>query len=252
MSNTDDKNSPSKIHHPKSHRTVDRITQIIEEVVYRPGLSFKELVSALRAPKSTIHGFIQGLLARGWLYEEGSKFYLGPAAYGLTLAGGQIKASMITEDDLKELSWKTGAAVYMGILAGDHLIYVAEAGSDHVEGFAARTNIRRCLLKTAGGKALLADKSASERIAYLRRQEQDPQLVEQFLNELETIQDSRIATNRLDTRFALATTLHNAVGEAVASITIVGPASKLENRTNELSEVLLQVTDSWSHRPPKG
>lgn len=233
---------------PRNHRTVDRITQIIEEVVYSPGLSLAELVRALNAPKSTVYGFVQGLLARGWLYEEGNRYYLGPAVYGLTLAGGRVKASTITSDDIENLHKRTGVAVYLGVLAGDHLIYVAEAGTDHVEGFAARSNIRRSLLKTAAGKALLAEKPAAERVAFLRRQEQAPDLVEQFLNELETIQTSHIAINRLDTRLAIATTIKNVNGEAVASITMVGPANALEGRVEDLSNTLLEATEHWSRR----
>ena len=34
---------------PQTHRTIDRVTQILEEVVYHPGMSFAELVRALGA-----------------------------------------------------------------------------------------------------------------------------------------------------------------------------------------------------------
>jgi len=39
---------------PQSHRTVDRVTQILEEVVYKPGMTFAELARALSAPKSSV------------------------------------------------------------------------------------------------------------------------------------------------------------------------------------------------------
>ena len=64
---------------------------------------------------------------------------------------------------------RPGLAAFLGVQAGDHLIYIAEAGSDHVAGFEARSNIRRTLLVTAGGKALLAARSEAERESYLRR-----------------------------------------------------------------------------------
>jgi IclR-like helix-turn-helix domain-containing protein len=65
------------------HRTVDRITRILQTVVYRPGITFSELARALDAPKGSVHGFISGLLAAGWLYEQDHRFYLGPAVYAL-------------------------------------------------------------------------------------------------------------------------------------------------------------------------
>jgi hypothetical protein len=148
---------------PQNHRTVDRVTRILEEVVYNPGLTFAELARALSAPRSSVHGFMRGLLAKGWLYEVQRRFYLGPAVYGLTLASGHIRAGLVNHGDLAELHQETGLAVFLGVKAGDHLIYISEAGSDAMAGFEARSNIRRTLLTTAGGKALLAARPDAER-----------------------------------------------------------------------------------------
>lgn len=71
---------------PENHRTVDRVTRILEEVVYNPGMTFAELVRALNAPKSSVYGFLRGLVGKGWLYEVNHHFYLGPAVYSLTLS----------------------------------------------------------------------------------------------------------------------------------------------------------------------
>ena len=83
----------------------------------------------------------------------------------------------------------------MGVQAGDYLIYVAEAGSDQVVGFEARSNIRRTLLITAGGKALTAARSAIEREQYLRRRgPEEADLVDLFAQEYAKIKKTRIAT----------------------------------------------------------
>ena len=211
---------------PEVHRTVDRVTRILEEVVYKPGMTFAELARALAAPKSSVHGFIRGLLAKGWLYEADHRFYLGPAVYGLTLASGHIRAGLVTQADLAGLDEETGLAVFLGVQAGDHLIYVAEAGSDVIASFEARSNIRRTLLVTAGGKALLAAKPDAEREAYLRRQNgNEAELVDSFLDEYEEITKTRIAKNvRLSgKRFAIGTAVRNQFGDAAAAITLVGP-----------------------------
>lgn len=236
---------------PQNHRTVDRVTRILEEVVYKPGMTFAELARALEAPKSSVHGFISGLLAKGWLYEFDHRFFLGPAVYGLTLASGHIRAGLVTHADLLALHEATGLAVFLGVQAGDHLIYIAEAGSDAVAGFEARSNIRRTLLVTAGGKALLAERPAAEREVYLRRRSADEsELVEMFLDEFEQIKKTRIATNvRLSgTRFAIGTTVHNQLGEAVAAITVLGPTPQVQPRLKKLSDLLLKHVDSWSNR----
>lgn len=235
---------------PQNHRTVDRVTRILEEVVYHPGMTFGELVRVLDSPKSSVHGFVQGLLAKGWLYEEKNRFYLGPAVYGLTLASGHVRADHITHADLLALHEATGLAVFLGVQAGDHLIYIAESGTDPVEGFAARTDIRRTLLMTAAGKALLAEQGEVDRLSYLRRQgPAERELVDHFLGELEDIKRTRIATNlRGGKRFAIATAVHNRSGAVVAAVTLVGPAEKVQPSTAELSKTLLDTVDGWRKR----
>jgi DNA-binding IclR family transcriptional regulator len=237
---------------PHNHRTIDRVTRILEQVVYNPGMTFAELVRVLDAAKSSVHGFISGLLAKGWLYEDQHRFYLGPAVYSLTLASGHIRAGLVTHEDLAALENETGVAAFLGVEAGDHLIYIAEAGSDHVVGFEARSDIRRTLLITAGGKALLAQRSDIERDSYLRRRNaNESDLVDQFLEEYEQIKATRIATNAHRGRFAIATTVQNKSGEAVASVTLVGPLSEVQPRAKKLSQILLRHVDSWSQRSLK-
>jgi len=233
---------------PQNHRTVDRVTRILEEVVYRPGMTFGELARAVDAPKSSVHGFISGLLAQGWLYEVDHRFYLGPAVYALTLASGHIRAGSVTHADLEALHEVSLTAVFLGVLAGEHLIYVAEVGSDPVAGFDARSDIRRNPLTTAGGKALLAAKPDVEREAYLRRRApEEAEEVQRFLEELGQIRATRIATNvrHGGRRFAIATTLNDQSGDAVASVTLVGSTSDMQPREHELSQLLLRHVDSW-------
>jgi DNA-binding IclR family transcriptional regulator len=242
---------------PQAHRTIDRVTRILEEVVYNPGMPFAELVRAVDAPKSSVYGFIRGLLAAGWLYEDNHRFYMGPAVYALTLASGHLRAGSVTDADLAELHAATGETVFLGVRAGDNLIYVAEAGADTLTGYFASTNIRSALLETAGGKALLAAAPEAERNAYLRRRDPgEKALVEQFLAEYEHIRSTRIAANtrHAGTRSAIATTVRNRSGEAVAEVTVVGPTDSIAPRVEELSRILLQHVDSWQTRStsPRG
>ena len=237
---------------PQPHRTVDRVTRILEEVVYKPGVTFAELVRALGAAKSSVHGFMQGLLANGWLYEDQGRYYLGPAVYGLTLASGHIRAGLVTHADLEALHTEVGTAVFLGVQAGDHLVYVAETGSDSVADFEARSNIRRPMLATAGGKALLAAKPPAAREAFLRRKRTDePDLVEAFLDEYDEICRTGIARNvtRRGARFAIGAAVRNRSDEAVAAITLVGRAADLKPREKKLAKLLLRQTSAWPKRP---
>jgi DNA-binding IclR family transcriptional regulator len=227
------------------------MTQLLEAVVYRPGVTFSELARALKAPKGSVHGLISGLLATGWLYQDAHRYYLGPAVYALTLSSGNIRAGLVTHDDLAALHEETRAAAFLGVQLGDHLVYIAEVGSEQLAGFAAQSDIRRPLLRTAGGKALLAARPPAEREAFLRRQmEGDPEAVDEFLADFEEIRRSRVATHvRLSgTRLAIATTVTNRSGDAVGSVTLVGPTSELDPRKAELTRLLRRRVDAWSKR----
>jgi DNA-binding IclR family transcriptional regulator len=240
---------------PQNHRTVDRVTRIVEEVVYRPGITLADLARTLDAPKSSVHGFVRGLLAKGWLYEDGNKFFLGPAIYGLTMASGQMSAGSVSQADLDALHRATGAAVFMGVRAGDNLIYVSVAGTDAQTGFAARSNIRRELLDTAGGKAILAELSDQERDAYLRRRPpEQAELVQQFLTELRDIKANHTAENfRYNGRqFAIATVVHNQFGEVAGEITLIGPAEEFVPRKDQLRQILLTTVSALTGRRDRG
>jgi len=243
--------APRRKGDPANHRTVDRVTQIVEEVVYNPGMTFVELAKALQAPRSSVYGFIQGLKAKGWLYEMNRRFYLGPAVYGLNLASGHLRAGMVSHDDLAQLHHDTGVTAFLAVRAGDHIFSVAEAGSDTIVDFEARTNIRRTLVATAAGKALLAARAPAEVEAYLRSLgENERGMVASFLSEYNEIRNTGIATNlRLSgSRFAVAAVVRNKSGEAVAAVTLVGRTEDLQSRKEELAAVLLKHTAQWSRR----
>lgn len=243
--------SVAAIEELQSHRTIDRVTQILEAVVYNPGMTFGELVRTVRAAKSSVHGFVRGLLMTGWLHEDSGRYYLGAAVYGLTLASGYIRAGVVTHADLVALHREAGVAVFVGVQAGDHLIYVAEHGSDPVSGFDAKTNIRRNLLATSGGKALLAMQPEAERDIYLRRHKaSEPQLVSNFLDEFDGIRRTRLATNirRNGSRFAIASAFRAGSSTAVASITLVGPTEELQPRKQALGQLLLERVSEFERR----
>jgi DNA-binding IclR family transcriptional regulator len=233
------------------HRTTTRVTRILEEVVYRPGATYAELTRAVGAPKSSVYGFIRGLVAVDWLFEQDHRLYLGPAFYSLAIASGHIRAGLVTAADLDALYREAGLTAFVGVRAGDHLIYIAEAGSDLMSGFEAQHNLRRGLLTTAGGKALLAALPETELHAFLRRRAPEEKAdVDAFLEALPSIRESRIAINVNPTRSrtGLATVISGAHGHAVAAVTLVGSTTQVLPRLESLSELLRQHVEGWRER----
>jgi IclR helix-turn-helix domain len=88
------------------HQTVSRITQILEEVAARPGLTYAELTRAAGAPKSSVYGFVRGLLTVSWLFEQDHRLYLGPACHSLALASGHLRPGTVSAADLDAFTGK--------------------------------------------------------------------------------------------------------------------------------------------------
>ena len=234
-----------------SHQTISRVTRILEEVVYRPGSTFAELTRAVGAPKSSVYGFVRGLLSVDWLIEQDHRLYLGPAFFSLAIASGHIRAGSVTAGDLESLNRETGLAAFVGVRAGDHLLYVAEAGSDLLTGFGSRSNIRRNLLTAAGGKILLAELPEAELEAFLRRRGPEEQpMVDEFLGTRASIRSSGVAVNHNRTlgRTGVATAIRNATGTPIAAVTLLGPDSEVVPRINALGELLLKRVGEWRLR----
>lgn len=239
------------------HQTINRVTRILEEVVYRPGSTFAELTRAIGAPKSSVYGFVRGLIATDWLFEQDHRLYLGPAFYSLAIASGHIRAGSVNAADLDALHQETGLTAFVGVRTGDHLIYVAEAGSDLMSGFEARSNIRRGLLTTAGGKALLAAMPERDLEAYLRRRPPEEEGdVEEFIAATASIRASGIAVNRSEKRrrTGVATVIPGPSSQPIAAVTVVGASKDVDGRVDELGELLLDRVDEWRRRsssPPR-
>lgn len=236
---------------PGSHQTVTRVTRILEEVVYRPGSTYASITRAVGAPKSSVYGFIRGLLAVDWLFEQDHRLYLGPAFFSLSIASGHIRAGFVSAADLEDLHRETGLTAFVGVQAGDHLIYIAEAGTDIMAGFEARTNIRRDMLVTAGGKALLASLPETELLSYLRRRDTEGKFdMAALIDEFTSIRANGIAVNINNTRSrtGIATVIHGPAGRAVASVTLVGQTPNVLPRFETLSEILRARVAEWHSR----
>ena len=180
--------------------------------------------------------------------------YLGSTFYQLAIHSGQIRAGTVSDADLDALHRETGLSAFVGVRAADHLIYVAEAGSDLLSGFGARSNIRRNMLTAAGGRALLAELPQPDLDDFLRRRGPDEQQdVEEFLDSRAAIRAARIAVhdNRIRARTAVATTIpgpSDAAVAAVAAVTLVGPTAEVAHRVDALGELLLHRVAGWGLR----
>lgn len=141
-------------------KSAGRTLDLLELLADRPEpWALVDLARELGIPKSSLHGLLRTLTARGWVRtdETGSRFRLGLRAL-------RVGAAYLDGDDtvgvlsgvLDELSRRFGETVHLGRLDGDQVVYVAKRDSVHRLRLYSAIGRRLPAHATALGKALLA------------------------------------------------------------------------------------------------
>jgi DNA-binding IclR family transcriptional regulator len=228
----------------RPHRTVDRVTGILETVSLSPrGVTLAELAAALDTAKSSVQELTNGLLARGYLIEEERRFHLGPGPFILASRANKLAALTLDHQLVAELGKVLGHTVLVGVRVGDAIVFTDYAGEESPGlTFVARTHARRPLYTSAAGKTVLANVPDDEmyRLLDLASPEQAGE-VRQFLAELPEIRSRRLAFNRgvtFASAFAVATPLLAPDGSLIAAISAATDDPAEADRLDDLGEEL--------------
>ena len=238
----------------RPHRTVDRVTGILEVVSLSPrGVTLAELASTMDAAKSSIQELTNGLLARGYLTEEDRRFHLGPGPFIIASRANKLAALSLDHRFVTELSTLLDCNVLVGVRVGDAIVFTDYAGQESpgLE-YVARIHGRRPLYTTAAGKTLLANVPDGEmhRLLDIAGPEQADN-IRQFLAELPEIRSRRLAFNRgatLADAYVVATPLSAPDGTFIAAISAaVEPAAAdcLDELGEELKEAVAAVAPRY-------
>ena len=227
----------------RPHRTVDRVVAILETVsLSQRGVTLAELATAVGAAKSSVQELTNGLLARGYLIEEGRRFHLGPGPFILAARANKLAALSLNHEFVVKVRDALGCTVLVGVRVGDSIVFTDFVGEESPSlTFVARTHARRPLYTTAAGKTLLANVADDEmyRLLDLAGPEQAGE-VRQFLAELPEIRSRRLAFNRgitLGDAFAVSTPLLAPDGSLIAAISAAVDASHAD-RLDAIGEEL--------------
>ncbi|PXY29065.1 hypothetical protein DI005_28980 [Prauserella sp. PE36] len=233
----------------KSHRTVSRVTAILELAADQPGVRLGTLASALDAPKSSVFGLVKGLVSTGYLVEDAGGYHLGPAL-GNLLTAERPNLADAARPSLEELRDAFGETAMLGTSVGDSVVYVAAAESRQLIRYSAPLRVRRPLYPPSAGKVLLASWSPRKRDAYLHSIIDDPERFEQARQELERVRAEGVATNRGETLPDVSATARPIVvhGRAVAAMAVAGPTTRISERLPEIADALVGATQAVAAR----
>jgi DNA-binding IclR family transcriptional regulator len=142
-------------------KSADRTLEVLEVLAQSPARrGLGDLARALGIPKSSLHGILRTMIARGWVEADqtGTRFGLGVRAL-------QVGAAYLEGDDvvaligavLDQLAAEFGETVHLGRLAGAQVVYLAKRESVHRLRLYSAIGRQLPAHATALGKALLAE-----------------------------------------------------------------------------------------------
>ncbi|WP_433047654.1 IclR family transcriptional regulator [Dactylosporangium sp. CS-033363] len=149
-------------------KSADRTLDILEALATAGPSTLSELTRALDIPKSSLHGILRTMAARGWIEATDTRFRLGLKAL-------RVGAAYLDTDDsvgllagiLDDLAARFGETTHLGRLDGADITYVAKRESVHPLRLYSAIGRRLPAHATALGKALLAARPADELDALL-------------------------------------------------------------------------------------
>lgn len=223
----------------KQHRTVTRVTTILETVAADPhGVRLSVLAGVLDAPKTSVHGLVKGLVATGYLQEQQGLYFLG-SAVGSLLAAPRNPLVDAARSELHWLREKFDETAMLAVLVGDSVVYLDTAESGQLVRYSAPLRKRRPIYPTSSGKCLLAHQDAARRASYLREHFPDPGERERIERELEAVAAEGVARNRGETvPDVSAVAAIVPAGQVTAAVALAGPTSRVAHRIDECAEVV--------------
>jgi DNA-binding IclR family transcriptional regulator len=233
------------------HRTIDRVAAILEQASADPdhGVSLAGIATALEAPKSSIHGLLNGLLSVGYLVERDGRYVIGPGLGALLRASADRALGVTARRELERLNAATEETVLLGVQVGSTVVYTDQLESPHLIRYAAPIHQRRPLLTTSMGKVFLADMDERQVRRIARGQTGAEVDVETLLAELDEVRHLGYSTNHLEMRdgiTALAAGVRDADGRLAAAIAVRGPTFRMSDRVERCAQELLQTAAAVS------
>lgn len=214
--------------------SVDRALAILCQYSQRVReLGVTELGQILGLPKSTVHGLVKTLEARGFLVRnaENGKYRLGLKVYELGMAYSTgMELQTAARPVAQALSAKYGKSVHVAIFAGGMAVFIMKA--EHQDSIMAlpRTGLSFPAHATAAGKVLLAHLPEAELEKYLaedlypltRRTITDRKLL---AGELEKVRTQGYAVDNEETFSGIgcvAAPIRDQSGQVVAAVSLSG------------------------------
>jgi len=221
------------------------VVRIIEIVAAAGGepVRLGTLSGALDAPKTSIHGLAQGLVATGYLLETSAGYLLGPAVSSLV---GPAEPDVIAaaRPVMERLRREFDETVILSTQVGLSVVYLDTVESTQLIRYAAPLRQRRPVYPTSTGKCFLARLPPDRRDAILTAFLTDPAALATARTELTRAAAEGVAYNHHETvpDVSAAAGLVEVPGRTPVAIAVVGPSGRVEPQLPTIAAAVKSAT----------
>lgn len=235
------------------HRTVDRVTAILETVARSTApLGLSAIAKAVGAPVSSTQSLVNGLAATGYLEEEARGFRLGLIPYFLATLAGRRPVDRVTRPMLESVVEGTGGVAVAAVLVGGSVFYIDYAADDPAYAYLAQNRLRRSPLETSAGWVLLSGLDVEATWGYLAAGEDwgaDREVVDAFERAYPRIRETGecvapgAASNGAD---GVAVAVRNR-GKVVAAVSVIAGEEYIRDNAGMILERLRTYRSQWDY-----
>ncbi|MFF0816679.1 IclR family transcriptional regulator [Rhodococcus sp. NPDC003318] len=240
-----DSNTPSAV--------LDRVSLVLDAFDGPGRLTLAQIVRRTGLPRSSAHRMLDRLVQLRWLRRQGRDYELGMRLLELgSLAVHQDRLHRAALPLLHELHRVTGYAVHLAILDRTDVVYLEKIGGRLAAAIPTRVGGRQPAHCTAVGKAMLGfadDAQLTEVDAALstRKTKYSISTPAQLRTELAKVRAHGIAYEREESLpgFACVAAPIGSIGEAVAAVSVCGPATQMGRDHRLAAPVRMTALGIW-------
>ncbi len=241
-------------------KSAERVLEIFELLKdYPDGLTSKEISTELGYAGSSTFGLVKTLRDQGYLWEDENKRYmLGARLIQLgAYASSYLDLNKIAGQPLKKMMEKLQETVFMAVLSGEEIVYVAKVDNYRSISTNARLGGKKPLYCTGLGKAFLTflpDKERDDLIQRIQFAPVTPNTItskEKLYQQLEIFRNQGYAIDDEEIEVGLwcaAAPVFGSSGRIEAAVSVAGPTARMLSNKEEIVQTLLNVTRELSEK----
>lgn len=239
--------------------SLDRGLELFNRLAQAGEVSTTDLVKTMGISRSAVYRLVERLSEDQYIVQVPSgEWRLGPAIARLAMAAVQsVEVMDVAPELLRSLAQQTRESVSLGVLNGHEITFVyRELGLQSVR-VSTELGARRPLHATSIGKAYLAGMGEKERSALLRQLDFRAYTPHTITSRVELLEDLARSAERgwyeeiqeFDLSSACCgAPIYDHAGQVVASISVAGPAPRMEAQTVVVGPMVAATASAISRR----